>query len=110
MAFLQPVFFADSPCVLRALQPAEDRINLSAPRQPLRELEQVVGTLGRIVAWAQLRSAGRGGSAIADELIDFGRRKKWKNPLLSASLDCAVQVHKDAAAFNVAWDDGEFGA
>lgn len=110
MAFLQPVFFADSPCVLRALQPAEDRVNLSGPRRTLRELEQVLGTLGRIVAWAQLRSAGRSGSAIADELIDFGRRRKWHDSLLSASRDAAVQVHKDAAAFNAAWDDGEFGA
>ena len=110
MAFLQPVFFADSPCVLRALQPAEDRINLNAPHRPLSELEQLVGTLGQLVAWGQLRSAGRDGSAIADELIDFGRRRKWKDQLLTASLDCAVQVHKDAAAFNAAYDDGEFGA
>ena len=110
MAFLQPVLFAESPFVLRALQPAEDRISLSGPRRTLSELEQTIGTMGRIVAWAQLRSAGRDGSAIADELIDFGRRKKWKEQLLDASQDCAVQVHKDAAAYNTAWDDGALRA
>ena len=110
MAFLQPVFLAENPFVLRALQPAEDRINLSGPRRSWPELEQVIATLGRIVAWAQLRSAGRNGSAIADELIDFGRRRKWKDQLLGASIACAAQVHKDATVFNAAWDEGAFSA
>jgi uncharacterized protein (DUF2252 family) len=108
MAFLQPVFFGESPCVLRALQPSEDRVTLNRPRTTQIELEQAIGTLGRLVAWAQLRSAGRDGSATADELIDFGRRKKWKDLLLSASHDCAGQVAKDAAAYNLAWDEGQF--
>ena len=72
--------------------------------------EAVAGSMGRIVAWAQLRSAGRDGSAIADALIDFGLRRKWKQELLSASQDCAVQVHNDAAAYNAAWDGGVVGA
>ncbi len=110
MAFLQPVLFKESPCVLRALQPTEDRLSLGGSRQARSELEQVIVTLGRVVAWAQLRSAGRDGSASADELIDFGRRKKWKELLLDASQDCAVQVAKDAAAYNLAWDEGVFRA
>ena len=108
MAFLQPVFFAESPYVLRALQPAEDRVNLNRSRTTESELEQVIGTMARLVAWAQLRSAGRDGSATADELIDFGRRKKWKDLLQGASHDCAVQVAKDAATYNLAWDEGLF--
>jgi uncharacterized protein (DUF2252 family) len=110
MAFLQPVSVARSPYVLRALQPAEDRITLSRSRRSLAELEQAIGGMGQIVAWAQLRSAGRDGSAIADELIEFGRRRKWKEQLLGASHDCAVQTRKDSATYNAAWDDGEFGA
>jgi hypothetical protein len=70
----------------------------------------LASTLGQLVAWGQLRSAGRDGSAIADQLIDFGQRKKWQTQRLTTSLDCAVQVHRDAAAFNAAYDDGEFGA
>jgi uncharacterized protein (DUF2252 family) len=110
MAFLQPVSVAQRPYVLRALQPAEDRITLSRSRRSLAELEQAIGGMGRIVAWAQLRSAGRDGSAIADELIEFDWRKKWKEQLLGASHDCAVQARKDSATYNAAWDDGEFGA
>ena len=65
--------------------------------------------MGQMVTWAQLRSAGRDGSAIADELIDFGQRKKWKDKLLRAAQACAAQVIKDAAAFNAVFDDGAFG-
>jgi uncharacterized protein (DUF2252 family) len=109
-AFLQPVLVGGSPYVLRALQPSEDRVTLTRSGRTLAELEQVIGTMGRIVAWAQLRCAGREGSAIADELIAFAQRKKWKAQLLDASQDCAVQVRKDSADFDAAWDDGEFRA
>jgi hypothetical protein len=110
MAFLQPVIFNEVPCVLRALQPSEDRLTLNGPGRAQGELEQAVGTLGRLVAWAHLRSAGREGSANADALIDFGRRKKWKASLMDAAHDCALQVARDAAAYNGAWDEGVFHA
>lgn len=110
VAFLQPVFVGEGPYVLRGLQPAEDRITLDRSGRTMAELEQVIVAMGRIVAWAQLRSAGREGSAIADEMIDFGRRKKWKEQLLGASHDCAAQVRKDAETYNLAFDDGAFRA
>jgi uncharacterized protein (DUF2252 family) len=106
VAFLEPVLLGGKPFVLRALQPAQDRIDLR--RADAAQLERLVGTMGQIVAWAQLRSAGRDGSATADELIDFGRRKKWKSALLQAARDCAAQVGRDAAVFNAAFDDGAF--
>ena len=110
MAFLEPVFFEEGPYVLRALQPSEDRVAASGSRQTGSDLDHLVRTMGQLVAWAHLRSAGRDGSAIADELIDFGQRKKWKEQLLGASQDCAVQVRKDSASFDAAWDDGAFSA
>ena len=108
MAFLQPVLVGERAYVLRGLQPSEDRITLNRSGQRIADLQDMVREMGRIVAWAQLRSAGREGSATADELIDFGRRKKWKLQLLGAAQDCAARVRKDAAAFNTAWDDGAF--
>lgn len=105
-AFLQPVFMADNAYVLRALQPSEDRVTLDAATQGRGMLEQTVQTMARMVAWAQLRSSGREGSATADELIDFGQRAKWRQKLLDASSECAVQVLRDAEAFNAAYDSG----
>lgn len=110
VAFLRSVSFRGAPYVLRALQPSEDRIRLDQIGGDMKQLEPLIATMARMVAWAQLRSAGRDGSAIADELMDFGRRKKWKAPLLAAAQDCAIQVRKDAAVFDAAYDDGVLGA
>ena len=71
------------------------------------ELRQLVQTLGRVVAWGQLRSAGRQGSASADELMAFAGRAKWKPRLLDAAQSCAVQVHADAAVFRKACAAGD---
>jgi uncharacterized protein (DUF2252 family) len=106
MAFLQPVSVHGQAFVLRGLQPSEDRIALDQPGLTVPQLMQTIGDMGRMVAWAHLRGAGRDGSAIADELIDFGARKKWKPALLDAALACADQLRRDAAVFNAACDDG----
>ena len=108
VAFLQPVSFDGNPFVLRALQPAEDRLSLHAAPAGTEALDKVVPTLASVLAWAQLRSAGREGSADADALIAFGQRRKWQARLLDASRACAAQVARDAADFNQAWDDGAF--
>jgi uncharacterized protein (DUF2252 family) len=108
MAFLQAVRFDGKPWVLRAVQPSEDRLALHSQPPAAADRARVLADLGRLLAWAQLRSAGREGSAIADELMDFGRRRKWKAALLLASKDSAAQVLSDATTFNRAWDDGAF--
>lgn len=110
MAFLHSVLFAQEPFVLRALQPSEDRVALRAARQSAAELESLTQTMGRLTAWAQLRAAGRAGSSIADELIDFGQRRKWRTKLLEASQECAAQVRSDARTFNAAYDAKAFVA
>ena len=110
MAFLHPVMLGKIPYVLRDLQPADDRITLDRSNSSMRMMEQLVRTMGNVVAWAQLRSAGRDGSVIADELIDFAQRRKWQATLLGASEHCAEQVREGAAAFDIAYDDGAFVA
>jgi uncharacterized protein (DUF2252 family) len=108
MAFLQPVLVAERPFVLRALQPSEDRVTLRAARQGSSEMQRLVQGMGRLLAWAQLRSSGREGSVTADELVEFGHREKWRRKLLEGSQACAAQVQSDAAAFNAAYDAGTF--
>lgn len=105
------VRWAGKPYVLRALQPSEDRLDLAAlARQRGDGLRHSLATMGRLVAWAQLRAAGRQGSACADELIDFGQRGrgpgKWRDRLVEAAYAASRQVREDAALFNQACDDG----
>ena len=107
-AFLEAVRLGTTPYVLRALQPFEDRVTLNAAKQGLVVLQHVTQTMAKLVAWAQLRSAGRDGSAIADELVDYARRAKWRQKLLEAAAASASQVALDAKTFNAAYDKGAF--
>ncbi len=109
-AFLHAVSVGGQPYVLRGLQPSQDRVALAMAGHSVKQLALTTGTMADIVAWAQLRSAGRDGSATADELVDFAGRSKWKAKLLDASEACASQVRHDALAFDRAYDDGAFGA
>lgn len=109
MAFLQPVVMQGRSYVLRGLQPMEDRVTLDGARQDLADIRHVVACMGRIVAWAQLRSSGRQGSATADELMEFAGGKKWKAKLLEAAMQAERHTLEDAATFAQAYDDGMFG-
>ena len=108
MAFLQPVFIGKQAYVLRELQASEDRVSLDGAKQSLGDIKQVIATMGHILAWGQLRSAGRQGSAIADELMDYASGKRWQSQLLDLSQDLAKQTMLDAATFAGAYDDGAF--
>lgn len=108
MAFLQPVVIGRTSYVLRGLQPTEDRVTLNGAKQSLKDIEKVIATMGHMVAWGQLRSSGRQGSAITDELIDFAQGKKWRGKLLESSHDLAKLTWQDAATFASAFDDGVF--
>ena len=108
MASLQTVMMGRRAFVLRALQPSEDRIALPRLAQAIDASANLLADMGRIVAWAQLRSAGRQGSADADALIDFGSQQEWRARLIDAAEHCALQIRKDAATFNAAFDDGAF--
>lgn len=106
MAFLHPVMVGKQPCVLRGLQPSEDRVAL-ATTGPDR-LSNLVQVMGHCVAWAQLRSSGRNHSAQADELIDFAARSKWRSRLLDLARHNAELVRADWATYAAAYDDGAF--
>lgn len=109
MAFLQAVHLDGQPYVLRSLQPSEDRVALEHWKGKLQRLEQVIGVMGQLTAWAHLRSSGRCGSAIADELIEFGQRTDWHRPLLAAATRMAASVRIDWQEFANAFDRGFFG-
>ena len=108
MAFLQPVFIGRQAYVLRELQASEDRVSLDGASQSQGDIKSVIATMGQIVAWGQLRSAGRQGSANADELIDYAQGKKWQSQLLASSQDLAERTLLDAETFARAYDDGAF--
>lgn len=97
MAWLHPVKLGRSPFVLRRLLPSEDRVELGALKRS--HVENLLRTVGECLAWDQLRSSGRDGSAIADTLVAFGADRSWQQPLIELALTTAEQVERDYDAF-----------
>lgn len=109
-AFLEPVSLAGRPFILRGLQASEDRVAISAWGKKLGRLQDVVATMGRILAWDQLRAAGRSGSANADALIAFAARPEWASELLSAAKTMQARNRDQWETFCDAVKKGDLAA
>ncbi|HEY5139103.1 MAG TPA: DUF2252 family protein, partial [Methylococcales bacterium] len=94
-AFLNAVQIGNHSYVMRELLPDSDRLHLELWNGKLRRLEKVMHAMGKVVAWDQLRSSGRQGSAIADEWIAFAARSDWRTPLLEYADGYAIHVVND---------------
>jgi uncharacterized protein (DUF2252 family) len=90
LAFLQAVKFDGGPYLLRGLQPSEDRVAISDWGKKQQRLDEVVMTMGRILAWDQLRAAGRSGSADADQLIAFAQGEHWVAEMMDGAEHMAA--------------------
>lgn len=101
-AFLQPVKLSGLPCILRGLQPSEDRVAIGEWGKKLDRLQEVVGTMGRILAWDQLRASGRSGSASADGLIAFAQRGDWVAEMLDAATEMTLTTRQQWNVFTEA--------
>ncbi len=98
-ALLSPVMMGGKACVLRELQPREDRIFLAAWHGNIENFREAAATMGRVTAWAALRASGRQRSAIADDLIAFAGERGWRNAVLTMAQRVAARTLKDWRAF-----------
>lgn len=98
-AFLHPVKLGGLPCILKGLQPSEDRVSIGEWGKKLDRLKDVVATMGRILAWDQLRASGRGGAATADELIAFAQGDNWTTGLLDAATTMTLTTRQQWQEF-----------
>jgi len=85
--------------VLHELQPTNDRLSLKDAKGNQRHLRSAAKAMGRLIAWAQLRSSGRQGSATADELIEFAGGGGWKRRIIDYGRSYETQVRKDYKRF-----------
>jgi len=85
--------------VLRELQPSNDRLSLKDARGHPHHLRSAAKSMGRLTAWAQLRSSGREGSAVADDLVAFADASGWKQRIIEYGRSYEVQVRRDYKEF-----------
>ncbi|WP_295653410.1 DUF2252 family protein [uncultured Mucilaginibacter sp.] len=107
-ALLSASVFEDEPYVIAEMQPTEDKIDFSVIKDRYKDIQQVINDMAVLVASAQLRSSGRQGSAIADELIAFGADTQWHEALLTYAETYAKQVKKDYKQFMKDYMSGFF--
>ncbi len=107
-AFLQAVKLAGLPCILRGLQPSEDRVAIGEWGKKLDRLKEVVSTMGRILAWDQLRASGRSGAASADELIAFAQRNDWMKEMLDVATEMTLTTQQQWKIFTEAFNSRQF--
>jgi uncharacterized protein (DUF2252 family) len=98
-AFLHTLPIDKDYYVMRELQPSEDKIEWEDNNYGFNKINELIADIGKIVAWAQLRSSGRKGSADADELIGFVTENKWQKLSLQYARDYSKKVVKDWQEF-----------
>jgi len=103
-AFLQAVKLDGLPCILRGLQPSEDRVSIGAWGKKLDRLKEVVTAMGHILAWDQLRASGRAGAAGADELIAYAQQRNWQAEMLKTATEMTVQTGQHWKVYTDALD------
>jgi len=105
---LKAITLENQSFVLRELQPESDKFDFQTWNGQLADLEELIGTMATITASGHLRSAGRQGSSIADELIEFSQKPLWQRALLDYCAYYPNKIRQDYVAFCEALDDGFF--
>ena len=105
-ALLHAVSMAGRPFIIKELQPSQDKLSLDGWRSQAESLATAMETMGRVVAWAQLRSSGRQGSSTADDLMAFASRRDWQADVLRYAAGYSKQVKKDWKTFVKAVEAG----
>jgi uncharacterized protein (DUF2252 family) len=98
--------FKGESYVMQEMQPTKDSINFKQIKDQYRDMYLVIDTMAMLTASAQLRSSGQGGSAITDELIQFGKDESWQEPVLQYALSYS---HKVAHQYSIFLRDYQAG-
>jgi len=109
-ALLSTTIFRNECFVVQEMQPTKDSIDFKLVKRKYRHLYQVIDDMGMLTASAQLRSRGRQGAAIADELIDFGNSREWQKDILQYASSYARQVKKYYVQFLTDYNKHAFSA
>ncbi|MDN5286925.1 MAG: hypothetical protein JWR38_3199 [Mucilaginibacter sp.] len=107
-ALLSTTVFKDNAYVLQEMQSTADKINFASIDDQYQCLKQVITDMAVLTASAQIRSGGIQKSATIDELMAFGKRTNWQEPLLKYAIKYAKQVKKDYNQFKSDYNSGVY--
>ncbi|GAC1424965.1 MAG: DUF2252 domain-containing protein [Flavisolibacter sp.] len=98
-ALLSTTEFKNDSYVMQEMQPVEDKVDFNLIKNSYRDVCEVITTMALLTASAHLRSGGRQGSALADELISFGASGGGHEELINYGKNYALQVKNDYQNF-----------
>jgi uncharacterized protein (DUF2252 family) len=99
-ALLTSVTMDGGSYLLKELQPTADRLDLAHIAKDRAALADVLQTMARLTAWAQLRSTGREGSASKDDLIAYASGTAGlPNQLVATAREMAAVTLADYKEF-----------
>lgn len=107
-ALLSVTNFEGDSYVLKEMQPTADKIDFLLIRDRYKDLACVVEDMAFLTASAMLRSAGRQGATLPDELIAFGADQHWQKDLTEYAVSYSEQVKKDYSAYFKEYKAGYF--
>ena len=107
-ALLATTTFNGCSFVIQELQPAEDKIDFTSLLKQHKNISCVISDMALLTASAQLRSGGRQGSAIIDELIQFGESNDWQIKIIEYAHKYSQQVQADYQQFLNDYKNGFF--
>ncbi|HEY8897898.1 MAG TPA: DUF2252 family protein [Niastella sp.] len=100
--------FNNESYVIKEMQPTADKINFAALENRYTHIEDVLKNMALLAASAHLRSSGRQGAAVADELIEFGGNASWVGSIITYAWQYASQVKADHQQYLAAYRTGYF--
>jgi len=96
------------PFIIEELQPEKDSINLMLIKDQYRDIYHVIDDMVMLTASSHLRSSGRYGSAISDELITFGGDNNWQASLADKAFYYATEIQIAYNHYLAAFKNGYF--
>jgi len=107
-ALLGSTNFKNVDYMIRELQPSSDKIDFQLIRKNNKDLSRVIRDMAILTASAQLRSAGRKGAAIPDDLIEFGSDKNWQTEIITFGKTYSKVMEKYYKEYLEAYEKGSF--
>lgn len=103
-ALLKPVEVDGKSYLIKALQPSQDRLDLTLWDGKLNMLDNVFDSMAAIAAWSHLRNAGYLNAASRESLMQFGAQvSTWKDSTLQLATQAATQTIAQWAAYKKAY-------
>lgn len=109
-ALLSVTTFRGQSFILKEMQPLDDKIDFLVIRDRPKDIVCVIEDMALLTASAQLRSAGRQGASLPDELIAFGADRHWQQGLLEYGAAYSEQVKRDYEEYFKGYKGGFFSA